>query len=325
MVGNDRRLSAITLQELASSEADTRREGTTRSGARAGKRTSERSNKRTSEPRRANARRGLSDPARMSYQPVEAVRRALEILRCLNQLKIASVSDLHRVTGFPKPTIIRMLETLIVDDYVARDNLCGGYRVTRKARELNSGYAGIAMVIDAARPWVLELTDRLKWPIAIGVPDDDAIALQFWTGVISPHAHANTVLGRRPNLLTSAMGRAYLAFCDEAERERCVRRMRLDPKLRFGEEEERQFRQLLKRVRRDGYATREPRTWPFCTTTVATPIRSDGAVAALATISFFTNAIAKGDVMQRAVRPLIETCARIEQSIEVIRSSSAIA
>ena len=47
-----------------------------------------------------------------------------------------------------------------VDDYVARDNMCGGYRVTRKAGELNSGYAGISMVIDAARPWVLELTEQ---------------------------------------------------------------------------------------------------------------------------------------------------------------------
>lgn len=316
MEGSDSRLSALLLQEFAAPESDLRR-NRPRRVSRAGK--------RAIEPRRANSRRGLTDPARRSYQPVESVRRALEILRSLNNLKIGSVSDLHRVTGFPKPTIIRMLETLIVDDYVARDNLCGGYRVTRKARELNCGYAGISMVIDAARPWVLELTERLKWPIAIGVPDGDAIALQFWTGVISPHAHANTVLGRRPNLFTSAMGRAYLGFCDDAERERCIRRMRLDPKLCFGEEKEQQFRQLLKRVRRDGYATREPRTWPYCTTTVATPIRSDGTVAALATISFFTNAIAKRDVMQRAVRPLLETCARIEQSIEVIRSSTAIA
>jgi IclR family transcriptional regulator, mhp operon transcriptional activator len=317
MEGSESRLSSILLQEFAAPDTDLRRSSGPGRVSRAAK--------RAAEPRRANSRRGLTDPARHSYQPVEAVRRALEILRSLNQLKIGSVSDLHRVTGFPKPTIIRMLETLIVDDYVARDNLCGGYRVTRKARELNSGYSGISMVIDAARPWVLELTERLKWPIALGVPDDDAIALQFWTGVVSPHAHANTVLGRRPNLFTSAMGRAYLSFCDDAERERCIQRMRLDPKLRFGEEEEQQFRQLLKRVRRDGYATREPRTWPYCTTTIATPIRSDGAVAALATISFFTNAIAKRDVMQRAVKPLLETCARIEQSIEVIRSSAAIA
>lgn len=317
MDANDGRLSLIALQELVGAETDVRRNSRPPRAARTAE--------RAAVPRRANSRRGLTDPARHSYPPVEAVRRAFEILRALNRLKIGSVSDLHRVTGFPKPTIIRMLEILIVDDYVARDNMCGGYRVTRKAGELNSGYAGISMVIDAARPWVLELTERLKWPIGIGVPDGDAIALQFWTGVISPHAHANTVLGRRPNLHTSAMGRAYLAFSDEAERERCFRQMHLDPKLSFGDEEERQLRQLLKRVRRDGYAMREPRTWPFCTTTIASPIRGDGAVAALATISFFTNAIAKGEVMQRAVRPLIETCAKIEQNIELIRCSMEIA
>ena len=37
---------------------------------------------------------------------------------------------IYEETGFPKSTIVRMLETLCAEGYVARDNMCGGYRVT---------------------------------------------------------------------------------------------------------------------------------------------------------------------------------------------------
>src|SRR5512138_1410532 len=74
---------------------------------------------------RANSRRGTTDDNRSSYPPVESVRRALEVLRTLNRLRIGTVSKLHAETGLPKPTVVRMLDTLIADGYVARDNMCG--------------------------------------------------------------------------------------------------------------------------------------------------------------------------------------------------------
>ena len=83
---------------------------------------------------RTNSRHGLTDPADRSYPPVKSVSRALDVLLALNKLRIASVTALHEETGFPKSTIVRMLETLRADGYVARDNLCGGYRVTSRVQ-----------------------------------------------------------------------------------------------------------------------------------------------------------------------------------------------
>jgi IclR family mhp operon transcriptional activator len=48
------------------------------------------------------------------------VCRALDVLRTLNKLQIASVTAIHEETGFPKPTIVRLLETLRAEGYVAR-------------------------------------------------------------------------------------------------------------------------------------------------------------------------------------------------------------
>ena len=129
---------------------------------------------------RTNSRRGLPT-TRGSYPPVEAVHRAFEVLRSVNRLRIASINCIHEETGMPKSTIVRMLETLMAEGYVARDNMCGGYRVTGKVNELTSGYEGISRIIEVARPFAIELTLRIKWPIALGTIHEDAIVIDFWT------------------------------------------------------------------------------------------------------------------------------------------------
>lgn len=269
---------------------------------------------------RTNSRRGLTDPQQRSYPPVESVCRAFDVLRAVNKLRIASVTGIFEETGFPKPTIVRMLETLMAEGYVARDNMCGGYRVTHRVHELNSGYEGISQVIEISRPLAVDLTRRIKWPIGIGVIDGDAIALQFWTGAISPWAHTNTVLGLRPDLVTSAMGRAYMAFCSDDERDSRIDWMRSDPRREFTESNERCFRALLAQIRKDGYAIRDPRTKPHCTTTMAMAIREGDAVHALISISFFTTAVPKGDIAEQIVAPLRATTTKIEEAFAFLNS-----
>jgi IclR family mhp operon transcriptional activator len=269
---------------------------------------------------RTNSRRGATDPAQRSYPPVQAVCRALGVLRAINKLRIASVHAIHAETGFPKPTIVRILETLAAEGYVARDNMCGGYCVTSRVHELASGHQGISQIIEAARPFAVELTRRLKWPIGIGAIDGDAIAIKFWTGAISPWAHTNTVLGLRPNLITTAMGRAHLAFCSDEERERHLRRLRADASRAFGEADELRLRAILQQVRHDGYAQREPKTQPYRTTTLAMPIREGDVVHALISISFFTTALAKCEIAEKVVAPLRAATRMIEEAVAAVHA-----
>lgn len=273
---------------------------------------------------RTNSRRGAIDPSRRSYPPVEAVHRALEVLRAVNKLRIASVNGIHEQTGINKSTIVRMLETLMGEGYVARDNLCGGYRVTSRVADLTSGYDGISKVIEVSRPLAIELTRQIKWPIGLGIIDGDAIALQFWTGAISPWAHTNTVLGLRPDLQTSAMGRAYLAFCPPDELERHLARFSRDPERDFGPDEERRFRLLLAHAREDGYAVRDPRTKPYRTTTMAMPINEGDRVRAAISISFYKTAIPSHEIAERIVAPLRATRLRIEEAFAFVNAGQGV-
>jgi IclR family mhp operon transcriptional activator len=157
------------------------------------------------------------------------------------------------------------------------------------------------------------------------VIDGDAIAIQFWTGTISPWAHTNTVLGLRPDLVSSAMGRAYLAYCPEDERERHIVRLRADKGRGFGEIEEQQYRALLAKTRRDGYAVRDPRTPPFRSTTFGVPIMEGKVVSAVVSCSFFSSAVAPGEQTSQIVDPLLCTRASIEHALEFMSGHHGVA
>ena len=273
----------------------------------------------TPSPRiRTNSRRGATDSTHTSYPPVEAVHRAFEVLRAVNRLRIASINGIHEETGMPKSTIVRMLETLMAEGYVARDNMCGGYRVTHNVSELTSGYHGISHIIEVARAPAIELTKRIKWPIGLGIIDGDSMSIQFWTGAISPWAHTNTLLGERADLTTSAMGRAYLAFCTSEELEKHLAIFRATPWREFDETAERRLRLLLQKVREDGYSARDPRTKPYRTSTLAMPIRVGSSFRAAMSISFFKTAIPMASITERIVQPLREVAAAIEDALATI-------
>jgi IclR family transcriptional regulator, mhp operon transcriptional activator len=116
-----------------------------------------------------------------SFPPVQSVQRALALLTELNRQRVASVGELHRRTGLPKPTIVRLLETLIAEGFAASDSRLGGYQVTSKVAALNSGFHGAPMVIEAARPWAIDLTRKLKWPAAVAVLQENAVFVRFST------------------------------------------------------------------------------------------------------------------------------------------------
>lgn len=271
---------------------------------------------------RTNSRRGLTDLSGPSYPPVEAACRVLEVLRAVNDLRIAKINVVHEITGIPKPTVVRMLETLMAQGYVARDNMCGGYRVTHKVQDLASGYDGVNRVIETARPFCIDLTRRINWPIGLGVPDGDAMAIKFWTGTISPWAHTNTVLGLRPDFHNSAMGRAYLAFCSREERERRIEALVNESGEPFTPQEKTSLRTILARARMDGFAIRNPRTPPYRTSTIGLPLRENGEVRAVISVSVYRTAIRPHELYPKVIEPALKTVADIEAALAFINNSN---
>ena len=102
---------------------------------------------------------------------VRAVVRALDLLRTMNARPLWSLQALHEATGLPKSTLSRLLGTLIGEGYVRAEKPTGTYGLTAKIRELDAGYGDASSLVEAGRAIALEVTRRIKWPLAIGVFD----------------------------------------------------------------------------------------------------------------------------------------------------------
>jgi IclR family transcriptional regulator, mhp operon transcriptional activator len=259
---------------------------------------------------RANSQRGATDLGKPSYPPVEAIQRGFNVLRAVNHFRIASVNDINFFTKYPKPSIVRVLETLVGEGYVARDNLCGGYRVTSKAAELCAGHQGIASLIECARPFAVGLTNGIKWPVSIGVLDRDAIVIQFSTAPISPLAQLQ-LLGQRHHLFSTAMGRAYLAFCSTEEREALIATHGSSEPLDLMGDQWR-LRTILPMVRDQGFALGEASSLDR---TIALPVFHANSLAAIASLDYYDSVVPREEIRDKLISPLRDTIRSIEASL----------
>ena len=134
----------------------------------------------------------------------------------------ASLRRLHAETGLPKPSIVRLLEGFIAEGYVARTRKRGFYRLTSKTAELSTGWDPVWAAVEAVETLPALLSDY-KWPVAIGTRDGSGMLVLFSTRrPDSPYSFRPSTFGATAPLLTSAMGQAFLAYCDDGERWRAA-------------------------------------------------------------------------------------------------------
>jgi IclR family mhp operon transcriptional activator len=259
-----------------------------------------------------------------SYKSVQSVLRALAVLEELNRRRTVSIAELHRATGLPKPTLVRLLETLVAAGYVNSGQRLEGYQVTSRVTKLSAGYHGGPLVIEAARPFAIRLTRRLKWPAAIAVLEQDAMVICFSTIPDSPMAPIHSTVGLRLSLVGRGLGRAYLAFCPEDEREILLRMLAARP---TGEDNPPDLmataRAVIATVRRQGFAERDPQAEPRNSNTVAIPVRERDRVVATLGIGFYRSAVTEAMLRDDILPELRAAVRATERRLTTLRGQLA--
>jgi IclR family mhp operon transcriptional activator len=251
---------------------------------------------------------------------VEAAARTLVLLEELNRHRVASIQMLHRATGLPKSTIVRLMKSLCEMGYAVNDRRQGGYAVASRVKSLSNGFHGDPLVVEAARPWALAFTAQYHWPLAIGVLDVTSVMVRFSTIPDSPVSPFHGTINMHLSLLRRALGRAYLAFCPAEERA-----MLLDLLARSKEPEDsligdrKRTLALLASIRKQGFAERDPTVAPRSSGTIAVPIVSGEKVLATVGMSYFVSAMDRRTLI-KSFLPRIQTLAsNIAQSAEALR------
>jgi IclR family mhp operon transcriptional activator len=226
-----------------------------------------------------------------SFPPVNSVIRAIDLLEALNRRPISTVDDLYGQTGIPKPSIVRLLQTLESRGLVRHAKQHGAYFLTSHVRTLSSGYHSEPRLIEAAAGLLDEMTRKVKWPLAIAVPDSGAMVIRYSTIPLSPLSLLHSSLGLRLSLATRALGKAYLAFCDASEQETLITLLRKsrDPEDALALDDH-ALRTMLKQTFARGLATRDPRVRTV-SNTLAVPVYEQERVVATVGLTFFASAM----------------------------------
>jgi IclR family mhp operon transcriptional activator len=253
-------------------------------------------------------------------EKVEAAARTLQLLEELNRHRVAPLDTLHKATGLPKSTIVRLLKSLCAMGYVANDRRQGGYAVTSRVKSLSNGFHGDPLVVEAARPWAIAFTRQHQWPVAIAVRDGTSVAVRFSTIPDSPVSPFHATLNIRLSLLGRALGRAYIAFCSAPERSELLDLMAqsAEPENAFARDRRRALA-MLSAIRRQGFAERDPLVEPRSSGTIAVPIIADDRILATVGMTYFKSAVSPRDIAGRYV-PLMQALGdNIARSVAALR------
>jgi IclR family transcriptional regulator, mhp operon transcriptional activator len=251
-------------------------------------------------------------------RPVNVVLRALQILRALNRQPVSTVDAIHKHTAIPKPTIVRLLQTLEADGLVRRAPQYGAYYLTSEVRALASGYHSEPRIVEASSAVCEALTQDLRWPVSVAVHDGDAMVVRYSTIPHSPLSFFHSTINMRISLLTQALGRAYLAFAEPLEQDALIELLahssRPEEQIAGGTEA---IRAMLAEVRSQGYALRDPRVRPE-SSTIAVPIFEGPRVVATIGLTWFSSALGVEQAVERFLPPLRQGSTAITQALAAL-------
>ena len=204
---------------------------------------------------RADAKR------KRSVKTIRALARGVQVLRRLQQSGGMSLNDLYRATGLPKATLLRILQTLENEGLVWQRIVDDAFLASHSLHDNLVGSEEEARLAELASPLLEALTTKIRWPSVVAVPRLTHMEVIEATAPRSYFHHIELgPVGFQINMLLSATGRAYLAFCPDEEREATLDRLRHSQ--RSGDKmahDRRWIDDVLATTRACGFAARDPR------------------------------------------------------------------
>ena len=199
---------------------------------------------------------------------VRVLSKGLHLLRVLNEHYELSAVELGRLTGLPRPTVHRLLNTLIADGYVAAAPETRRYRATISVQALSQGFREESWVADVAHPVLQALQRDIIWPSDVATYRDGAMVIRQTTNNTSPVSIVGERVGSRIHVLKSAIGRAFVAFSEPATQNLILDILAAPDSLDYDVARDRdRVRAMLTQIREEGHAERVggivPRTFSF--------------------------------------------------------------
>jgi IclR family transcriptional regulator, mhp operon transcriptional activator len=184
-------------------------------------------------------------------------------------------------------------------------------------RTLTAGFHSEPKAIEVAAPILEALTARHKWPMTLTVLDDMAAVVRYSTIPSSPLSLLHSTVGLRHSLVSRALGRAILAFCEPDERDAIIAQLAqsTQPEDQAARDRDR-FVALLGEIRAQGYAMRDPAVRPV-SNTIAVPIYDHGHVLGSIGLTWFSSTHKPQEAVRRYLGDLQDAATEISRRLSM--------
>lgn len=254
-------------------------------------------------------------------ETLRGLERGLSVLKALDGVPGLALRELHRETGLPKPTLLRILATLENNGYVRRRIADGTWR--RAARKAQTPQSRLHdLLLDIGTQTLDDLCRRIAWPSDLAVYHRGMMHILETTRRMTPFVVNMTGVGYRVPMLQTGLGQAWLAFCPDREREAIIAELcaSANPFDRAAHEPD-TVAAIIAETRQKGYGTRvrgftlrgagEDRT-----NGIAVPVIMRGRVIACISLVWTLSALDEPAVVERYLGRLQAAASRVGYEVE---------
>jgi IclR family mhp operon transcriptional activator len=156
----------------------------------------------------------------MKVKSINALARGLQVLQVLQASQGVTLAELHDLTDVPKASLLRILKTLLEQGFIWQRMVDEAWMPSHSLAEMAGRMNRDHHLLEVASPILEALTRQIEWPSVLAVPrlshmeviETNATRAYFDNIRLGP-------MGFQVNMLRSASGRAFLAFCEQPVRE----------------------------------------------------------------------------------------------------------
>ncbi|MEM7568952.1 MAG: helix-turn-helix domain-containing protein [Pseudomonadota bacterium] len=226
---------------------------------------------------------------------MRAIQRGLEVLQAVNRLGSARFVDVAKATAIPYPTVCRIVDTLVDAGMLEREEGRRYFKPTPLVQSLSLGFQEDDAFVKSAQPIIAELCDAVGWPITITTRVGNSMMVRASTHLQTTLTYNNYFPGYTLPLLQCSVGKAYVAFCGEEERQKIRTSLRkldeIDPTTALFLRDEMSFLKPYRDVGYGFHTYNEHTKNPGKTSSLAVPIVVDGELKAAMGLIYFSSAM----------------------------------
>jgi IclR family mhp operon transcriptional activator len=211
-----------------------------------------------------------------------------------------------------------MLETLCSagDAYYDPDNKT--YSLAVRSLALANNFSPDQFFLRIAAPIMKKLRSRLGWPSDLAICDHDKMVIMDTNR--EPGAFSiNRSRGSRVSMMPTALGRAYLAFCPEPERQVILERLQAsNDEFESAARDPSRVANIIEETRNRGYAISN-REYLKTTRAAAVPILNGASVICCINVVIVPNAVSLEELQSKYAPILFDAKKELEERLHMSR------